>query len=198
MIGRFIPFVILVALLGGCATNTYTGVSPGLTVYDGLQVKTVQAWNLAPAYATPSARKESRFWTQDGLLLDRIMIVPAVPDGEAIFRTTSKSQALPVFRADMLPNEIEELTESSIVKLFGEGQVSVETSGLRPHRFGEHRGFLFDMEIAVSDGPNYGGIAGAFVTDDKLYLITFLGAQPYYFKKHRDEALFIIRGATKI
>ena len=198
MIGRLRPLIILTALLGGCVSNTYTLVSPGTAVYDGLQVKTVQAWNLAPGLATPSAREESRFWTQDGLLLDRIMIVPAVADGESIFKSTSKDQALPLFHANMLPNEIEELTESSIVKLFGEGQVSVETSGLRPHRFGKHRGFLFDMEIAVSDGPDYGGIVGAFVADAKLYLITFLGAQPYYFEKHRDEALMIIQGATKV
>ncbi len=94
-------------------------------------------------------------------------------------------------------NEIEELTESSIVKLFGEGQVSVETSGLRPHRFHDLQGFLFDLDIATSDGPDYGGIAGALVYNNKLYLIVFLGARPYYFDRHKDEALAIIQG-TKI
>ena len=39
-----------------------------------------------------------------------------------------------------------------------------------------------------------GGV-GAFVADEKLYLIVYLGAQPYYFDKHRDEALAVIRGA---
>ncbi len=123
------------------------------------------------------------------------MIIPAVPSGDSIFKPGSKDAALPVFDSDMLPNEIEELTESSIVKLFGEGEVAVETSNLRPHKFGETDGFMFDMEVTVSDGPDYGGITGAFVADDKLYLIVYLGARPYYFEKHRDEALAIIRGA---
>jgi len=181
-------------LLGGCVA--YTAVAPGAIDYAGLQLSTSQAWNLAPAVATPAARKESKSWTQDGLLLDRLMIIPAVPNGESIFVSKQKDAALPTFEASMLPNEIEELTESSIVKLFGEGEVAVETSNLRPHKFGGISGFLFDMEVAVSDGPDYGGITGAFVADDKLYLILYLGAQPYYFDKHRDEALSIIRGAS--
>jgi len=51
------------------------------------------------------------------------------------------------------------------------------------------------MEILLTDGPDYGAIAGGFVADSKLYLIVFLGAKPYYFEKHRDEVLAIIRGA---
>jgi hypothetical protein len=191
---RIILVVLLGSLLGGCVA--YTAVAPGQSSFGSLQVTTSQAWNQAPAAATPAARKGSKVWTQDGLLLDRLIFIPAVPSGEAIFRVKSKDQALPVFKADMLPNEIEELTESSIVKLFGEGQVSVETKNLRPHKFGASAGFLFDMQVAVSDGPDYGGITGAFVSGDQLYLVLYLGAQPYYFDKHRDEALAIIRGAS--
>ena len=190
---RIAIVIVLGNLLGGCVA--YTAVSPGVVDYTGLQLSTTQAWNLAPAAATPAARKQSKSWTQDGLLLDRLMIIPAVPSGESIFVSKQKDAALPTFDANMLPNEIEELTESSIVKLFGEGEVAVETSNLRPHKFGDTSGFLFDMEVAVSDGPDYGGITGAFVTGDKLYLIVYLGAQPYYYDKHRDEALAIIRGA---
>lgn len=190
---RLFPMLIMSALLGGCVA--YKAVAPGESDYSGLMITTSQAWNQAPAANTPAARRTSKSWTQDGLLLDRIMIIPAVPSGESIFVSRSKDAALPLFDADMLPNEIEELTESSIVKLFGEGEVAVETMNLRPHKFGDVTGFLFDMQVAVSDGPDYGGITGAFVADEKLYLIVYLGAQPYYFDKHRDEALAVIRGA---
>lgn len=183
----------LAVLLGGCAA--YSAVSPGPVNYAGLQVKTNQTWNLAPATATPGLRRQSKVWTQDGLLLDRIIIIPAVPAGQSIFNSSSAAQALPSFAAGMLPNEVEELTESSVVKLFGEGEVAVETSNLRPHSFGDNRGFLFDMKIAVSDGPDYGGITGAFIADEKLYMVIYIGARPYYFDKHKDEALAIIRGA---
>jgi hypothetical protein len=95
----------------------------------------------------------------------------------------------------MLPNEIEELTESSIVKLFGEGDVAVETTNLRPHRFGDDNGILFDMKVTVSDGPDYRGVVGAFVVAERLYFILYIGAEPYYYDKHLDEALVIIKGA---
>lgn len=188
-------FSIILGLSTVACMPAYVAVAPGKINYDGLIIRTDQAWNLAPSISTPSARKGSKVWTQDGILLDRIMIIPAVPDGEPLFVTTSEDQALPAFKADMLPNEIEELTESSLVKLFKEGEVVVQTSNLRPHRFGEHDGLLFDMNVAVSDGPNYRGTTGAIIVEKKLYLIFFLGAEPYYYEKHIDEALVIIKGA---
>lgn len=191
---RYLFSIILILSTVACMP-AYVAVEPGEIDYDGLIIKTNQTWNLAPTISTPSARKGSKVWTQDGILLDRIMIIPAVPDGEPLFKTTSDDQALPSFKADMLPNEIEELTESSLVKLFKEGDVVVQTSNLRPHRFGDHNGLLFDMDIAVSDGPNYRGTTGALIVAKKLYLIFFLGAEPYYYEKHIDEALAIIKGA---
>lgn len=188
-------FSVVVVLLGGCVAS-YSLVPPGASEYGGLQVNTSQAWNLVPRQATPASRPDSKVWTQDGLLLDRILIIPSVPDGESIFKQNSDWQALPVFRADMGPKDIEELTESSIAKLFGEGQVAVETANLRPHRFGSNKGFLFDMEMVVTDGPNYGGLTGAFIEAEKLYMVIYLGAKPYYFEKHLDEARVIVRGAT--
>ena len=191
---RYLFSIILILSTVACMP-AYVVVEPGEIDYDGLIIKTDQAWNLAPSISTPSARKGSKVWTQDGILLDRIMISPAVPDGEPLFKTTSDDQALPSFKADMLPNEIEELTESSLVKLFTEGEVVVQTANLRPHQFGGHNGLLFDMNIAVSDGPNYRGTTGALIVNNKLYLIFFLGAEPYYYEKHIDEALAIIKGA---
>lgn len=184
---------VLIVLLTGCVS--YAAVGPGALDYNGMRIQTSQAWNLAPTQATPAARSESKVWTQDGILLDRIMIIPGVPSGESLFKPLSPDEALPVFEADMLPNEIEELTESSIVKLFGEGGAAVETTNLRPHRYGDNNGFLFDLNVAVSDGPNYKGVAGALVVSERLYLIFYLGAEPYYYEKHLDEAMVVIKGA---
>jgi hypothetical protein len=180
-------------LLSGCVS--YSAVMPGTVSYNGLEVKTSQAWNLAPDESSPASRSESKTWTQDGILLDRILFIPGVPSGQTLFYSASDAQPLPAFRADMLPNEIEELTESSIARLFPKGEISVETSNLRPHSYAGDQGFLFDMDILLTDGPDYGGIVGGFVAGPKLYLIIFLGAKPYYYEKHRDEVLAIIRGA---
>jgi hypothetical protein len=191
-----IYFYFSLIIFTGCVS--YAAVGPGELTYNGLSLQTGDSWNQAPREFTPAARTESKVLTQNGTLLDRIMIIPAVPGGEPLFRQISKSQALPVFESNMLPNEIEELTESSIVKLFGEGGVVVETANLRPHRYGDNRGVLFDMEVTVSDGPDYKGFVGALVVSEKLYLIFFLGAEPYYYEKYQDEALKIIKNARVV
>lgn len=186
--------IVTLATLSGCVVS-YALVAPGTVDLDGLRVNTGTAWNLAPPNVSPSSRKNTQVWTRDGLLLDRLIIIPGVPDGETIVVSRQESAALPMFRADMLPNEIEELTESSIVKLFGEGGVSVETNNLRPHRYGDDRGILFNLDVAVSDGPDYKGLAGSFIANDTLYLMLYFGADPYYYDKHLAEAEAVITSA---
>jgi hypothetical protein len=170
-------------------------MGPGEFSSSGFVVTTDVIWNQAPAEATRLSRPDSRTWTQDGFLLDRLLIIPAVPGGEPIFRQTSISQALPLFEASMLPNEIQELIESSIVKLFGEGGAAVETRRLRPQSYGADRGIMFDVEASLSDGPDYRGLTGALVVDEKLYLILYLAAEPYYFEKHVERATRVIKSA---
>ena len=191
---RVIPFIVYL-LLAGCAPTKYLLVAPGIVAVDNLTVQAGTGWNKAPAVATPTARKTSATWTKDGMLLDRFSIIPGVPDGEPLLVVRDKSAAMPVFRADMLPNEIEELLESTIVKLFGEGQAVVNTSNLRPYRYGDNAGVMFDLEATVTDSPKYNGIVGAFIADEKLYVMFFLGAQPHYYGKHVAEAEAIIKSA---
>ena len=159
-------------------------------------VNAIAGWNLVPAYSSAGSRKGSQVWTRDGLLLDRLVFIPAVLDGETLLVSRNKAAALPTFSKDMLPNEIEELVESTIVKYFGEGQAAVTTSNLRPQQFGERRGFMFDLDAIVTESPQYKGVVGAFVADDELYIMWYIGATPYYFDKHLADADAVIRSAT--
>lgn len=191
--------VLLVAftvLLGACATAGYRMVAPGPTVLADLQVNAGSGWNLAPAQATPNSRKNSQTWTKDGLLLNRLVIIPAVNDGEAILISRDQSAALPPFRANMLPNELEELTESTLVKLFGEGNAVVSTDNLRPWKFAEHPGVMFDLHAAVTESPDYRGMVGAMIVEQKLYMILFIAATPHYYDKHRAEVEELIKSAA--
>ncbi len=187
--------ILFLALLGGCATG-YSTVVPGVNAFGPLLVTADANWNSAPSRYTPASRSMSRTWTQDGLLLDRLIMIPRVADGESIFVSRDQAAALPVFRKDMLPNEIEELVESSISKLYGEGQTSVSTSNLRPQGVGPHGGFMFDLTAAVTESPDYRGSVGAFIVDDELYMIIFLAAELYYYDKHAASADAIIKSAT--
>ncbi len=189
-----VTLAMLCALLvSGC--TAYSAVKPGTVLVGALQLNPSLTWSAAPNTGTNYTNCQTQVWTLDGLLLNRLIIVPGVDDGKPIFNQGRESQALPVFESDMLANEVEELVESSIVKLFGEGQVAVQTEKLRPNRFGDNRGFMFDMLVSVSDGPDYSGIAGAFIHEQQLYLLIYLGAEPYYFEKRREQAQVIIKSA---
>ncbi len=187
--------VMLVMLFSVSGCISYSLVAAGPIAVGGLQLDPGATWNLAAPQLTPSMRKGGQVWTKDGLLLDRLMIIQAVPDGQPIFKDSTGTAALPVFRASMLPNEIEELTENSIVKLFGEGQVAVSTSNLRPHRFGDDRGVLFNFNVSVSDAPDYRGLAGAFIANGEFYLMMYIAADPHYYDKHLAEVEALITGA---
>ncbi len=184
------------ALTSACAPVGYRAVLSGVNSLGALQVNADTGWNLAPVHATPNARSDSQTWTKDGLLLDRLVLIPAVSDGEPIFQSRDASDALPPFRANMLPNEIEELTESTIVKMFGEGNAVVSTEKLRPWGFAEHRGVMFDLAVTVTESPDYRGMVGAFIVEDKLYMIIFVAATPHYYDKHIANVQALIQGAA--
>lgn len=190
--------IVLLLLLGAVLTACmapFALVAPGDVAVKDLHVQASSGWNKAPRHLNPYARKDAVAWTKNGLLLDRLVIIPGVPDGEPLLISKDKSAAIPLFRADMLPNEIEQLIESTIVKFFGEGQAVVNTENLRPHRFGDHNGVLFDITAIVTESPKYKGLVGAFIAQEKLYVIYFLGATPHYFDQQIAEAEVIIRGA---
>jgi len=195
MIYRISMLVALAAVASGCVSTSYTLVEPGARAFEELQVNATRGWNQAPPMHTPSMRKGAALWTHDGPLLDQLIIIPGVAHGEPLMKSRDKSAALPLFKKDMLPNEIEELTESTFVKYFGEGNAAVTTKNLRPQRFGEHRGVMFDVDATVSDNPDYRGTAGAFVANDKLYMLFFLGAVPHYYDKHSAAAKSVIQSA---
>ena len=180
-------------LTAGCVP-TYQLIQPAPTYVEALELRPSQSWNKAP-HSNTYNRKDSETWTQDGLILDRLLIVAGVPDGESIIKNPRKDSALPAFRSDMLPNEIEELFEATIVKLYGEGNSAVTTSNLRPHRFGDNPGVLFDIEASVTESPNYRGLVGAFIVDGELYSMLFIAVETHYYDKHIAEAEAIIKGA---
>jgi hypothetical protein len=183
-------------LLSGCVSMNFLAVAPGAVAVGDIALSPSTTWNEAPAVMRPYSRRGAEVWTRDGLLLDRVMIIPGVPDGETLFDIQDPGTALPTFRPDMLPNELEEFTESSLVTLFGEGNVAVNTSGLRPHRFGETPGVLFNFDASLVDSPDYKGLVGAFIANGLLYMMLYVAAEPYYYDKHLGEASVIIETAT--
>ena len=75
-----INFYFSLIIFTGCVS--YSAVGPGELTYSGLSLQIDDSWNRAPREFTPAARTESTVLTQNGTLLDRIMIIPAVPGGD--------------------------------------------------------------------------------------------------------------------
>jgi hypothetical protein len=191
---RRLAFVLLACALGGCATTPpFTLVSPGPVQVGSLTMTAGSGWNNVTQTTDAKAA-----WTRDGLTIDRLWVFTDIADGEPLFKEPKGSgAALPRFRADMLPNELVTFTESYLAKMFGEGQAMVTTSNLRPQRFGESNGVMFDAAMQPAGGADRKGIVGAFIADSKLYLMVYLAVDPYYFDLNREAADGVIISARR-
>ncbi len=188
--------MIIAIVASGCvAVEQYSLVPHGSRQVGNVVVPVTGAWNKVPGWMLAYARDDAEVWTREGVLLDRFIVIPGVPEGQPIFVQKAESAALPKFQGGMLAHELAELTESSIVKLFGEGNTTVSTDNLRPHRFGEHRGVMFDFDAITSAGPRYRGVVGTVQVDGKLYLLMYLAVYPYYFDKALADATAQIEAA---
>lgn len=185
---RLITMIWILGLVG-CVSNQFKALAPGSVRVGDMTVEATDAsWNKAPQTMTWHLHKGSQLWTRDGLLLDYMVLIPGVSDGGTLFKSRSKSLVYPTYQSGMLPNEIVELTESSLAKLNGT-DVAVSSSGLRPFRLGEQQAVMFELTLTGSEGPSRRGRAVAFVQDQTLYLMLYVGTKLHYFDKHWDSAL---------
>jgi hypothetical protein len=185
-----------ILLLGGCVSTQFSLVAPGQVALSDMSVTAADSgWNRAPQSMTGFLHKGSEMWTRDGILLDRLFLFPGIPNGGALFKSRDDSLVFPAFKQTMLPNEIAELTQSSLTKLFGAESI-VETSGLRPHRLGDRRAIMFDLTLTTADQPRRHGRALGFIEANRLYLMTYIATEVYYFNKHWSQAEAVMESAT--
>lgn len=128
-------------------------------------------------------------WTVDGPGLQAIRFINGVADGEALFEGKGKEKQ-PTFRKSMTPSEIMEFVVDSLA---GVGFEKIETTGLRPEKFGSAQGFRFDTHFVTRQGlEGQASVVGA-VLKEKLHLIIYSGTRAHYYPKHRDHAERIIQ-----
>lgn len=173
-------------LLAGC--GGYGMVAPGQVSLGAMSVEPVSAWN------KPGGKTGGRVvWTQQGIYLDRITFIDGIRDGKPLFAFGKRAE-FGLFRAAMLPNEVMELTESSLAKLHN--SALVETGGLRPAPFGGAPGFRFDYHyVSAMDVPMKGLAAGA-VVEGRLYLILYEAPETHYFEAGLPEAEAVIQSVS--
>ena len=188
-----LALILVVSWLAGCtAMAPVAPVAPGPIQVGGLTLTAGPGWN----DLTMSKDDNRAAWTRDGVSIDRLSVFAGIADGETLLEEPKNSgAAFPRFRATMLPNELVAFTESYLGKLFGEGEAVVTTANVRPHRFGPNPGVLFDAAVQVTEGADRKGVIGAFIANQKLYLVMYLAADPYYFELNRAAAEQVITSA---
>lgn len=173
--------IVLVAALtlGGCVTG-YTLVSPTpVAVAQGsMKVKPARAWNKAPKGAYDVPRQET--WTQNGPLLDGVTFIGALESGQAMAKQKPKDdRKVPVFRADMNPQDLTSMIESYYrIKA---GATIFDATGVKPITFLGKPGIQFDYNYVGADEVKRRGRAVLAVVDGKLYLMALEGAALHYF-----------------
>ena len=188
----FLQVLVIALLASGCVQ--YSEVREGVNSIGRMEVVAKSGWKSVRASDIPHQRRSSRTWTVDGLDSERLMLIPRIGEGDALFRDDAVE--LPEFRPDMTNEEIAELVESSLTLILASSDQSLSVSNVREQAYGLFGGFMFDINGSLSASQEYGGFAGGFVYEDELYLSIFLAAKPDAYERHKDAAMELVKSTT--
>ena len=192
MYKRIMLTILLLSSLSGCIQYKLIEFKAPVTVR-GISVSTPINWSQLPQAWVLSDK--ATYWTLDGVILNHLMFFGEVGNGDKLFRSPNKEISMPEFRADMLPNEVQELFVSSL-KNVSNGKIDISSKNLRPQNFGSVQGYAFDIDYTIESGLIKRGKALAAVHNDQLYLIVYLAPDVHYFEEYSDEVDKILSSAT--
>jgi hypothetical protein len=86
----------------------------------------------------------------------------------------------------MTASEVLDFVVESIMR------TNVTATHLRPFKFGQNRGFRFDLTYLSAEGLDYEGLVAGSIKDDQLYLVIYTGTKVYYYPKYKDDVEQII------
>jgi hypothetical protein len=120
-----------------------------------------------------------RYWTRHGTGLDELGFYTGIKDGLSLFRVPGlRIGDMPVYRARMTPNDIQDLVIASLAK---KKMQNVRAGALRPCPFGSAQGFCFDLTMANEGGLDMRGRAIASARNGVLDLLVFTAPAQFYF-----------------
>jgi hypothetical protein len=184
---RCFALFAIVALLACCADERL--VQPGsASASGGIVVDTPIAWSrfVFSRYET---------WTIDGIPLNRLYIVPSVKSGEHVFlerRVNAKHPDAPAFRAGMRAEEIRDVVLDALTET---GAVDIQSTGLRPARFGAIDGLRFEFSASTTAGLRYRGMVLAAAHGDELTFLLWMAPAEYYFGRDAASVAHILDSA---
>ena len=177
---RLAAVAALSLALAGCGGPRYALVpaAPVTVAKGSMTVRPGIAWNRSPRGRYDVAWEEN--WTENGPLLDSIGFIGGLPDGQAIAKQRKKDdRKVPVFRADMSPQDLVSMLESYYRIKAGATVFAAE--GVSPATFLGTPGLRFDYSYVGEDQVKRRGRAVMAVVKGKLYLVSLDGAALHYF-----------------
>lgn len=175
--------VIAAALaLRACATVVAAPAGP-YEVASGYTVDLGRQWSDMTKVVLNRGKKV-RLLTIDGPLLNRLYLVDGLAPGDYVVKPASKEQPTPVYRANMSPTELVEFVADSAAAL---DYQRVETSGLRPVKFGGADAIRFDLAAQTKEGLDIAGTAVVVERAGKLYVSLYLAPKEHYYDAYLPE-----------
>jgi hypothetical protein len=193
VINEFIVVAVFAATLFGC-TSSSREVIPGVNRIGDMNVNVGPGWTTVPE-ASSTLSPSSRTWTYDGLANDQLILIPGVKNTDAIITGSDSQQALPVLAPDTQPDELSELAEFVISKVYG-GNATVIAESTRMQGFGGQSGIVFDFHSTDAQSNEYRGIVGAFNYEAQLYVIMFIANNEQSLVDHREKVETIMENVT--
>ena len=171
---------LLVTLaLSACAPSyTLVAAAPQQVASNTLHVTPGTLWNRAPK--SPLDVRWQENWTANGALLDSIIFVGGVPDGQAIAKQRAKAdRQVPVFRATMTAPDLVAMIESYY--RITAGAAVFEAGDVTPVTFIGKPGLRFDYSYVGQDNVCRRGRSVMAISGSKLYLMSVAGAALHYY-----------------
>ena len=166
--------LLLIALAGlaACATGGRLQTA-GRTEVLGMTVDTSLNW---ARYAAP--RQEA--WTIDGTALNQLRLITDTRPGEHVFHLGRERRNIPQGAWYQPGLRADERHELLLAALREQGWAEVESSNLRPARFGTVDGLRFEFTMASQRGLRYAGTAAMFERDGTLTTIFWQAPLEHY------------------
>jgi hypothetical protein len=184
MIIRRCAIGLALALTAACAPITL--VKPERQTVGGvISVQPGVAWN---KLAMHNYQGKIEVWTQDGAMLNTLLLFTGVPDGQPLFTLAnagSQQEKPPVFRSTMNAVEVQELLEATAARYF---QTTIaEGRNLKPVPVANGQGFRFETRLVGRDEVERDGVFVGTIRNGKLYGAWFQGAKLHYYARYLPE-----------
>ena len=188
---RIFKSALIAALMGlcvtACAVIPEAPVGP-YSVGKSYQVTLAQPWNDVSLIMNARPAKV-RLLSLDGPLLNRLYLTDGLVPGDFMVKPAAKERPTPVYRKAMSASERVEFVSDSVAAL---DYRNVETTGLRPGKFGPHTALRFDLSAQTAEGLNMSGTALISEIDGKAYVLIFLAPAEHFYAAQLAEVENII------